>query len=50
MRNARKNAIKAAELLEVAWKPVPPVPDLKDIETALRANPSTPRTLIDRGE
>ncbi len=45
-----ENAIKAAELLEVAWKPVPPVPDLKDIETALRANPSTPRTLIDRGD
>ncbi|MEH2492688.1 CO/xanthine dehydrogenase Mo-binding subunit [Bradyrhizobium sp. AZCC 2230] len=45
-----ENAIKAGELLEVAWKPVPPVPDLKDIETALRANPSTPRTLIDKGD
>jgi nicotinate dehydrogenase subunit B len=45
-----ENAIEAAELLEVAWKPVPPIPDLKDIETALRANPSAPRTLIDRGD
>jgi nicotinate dehydrogenase subunit B len=34
----------------VRWKPTPTLPDLKDIETALRANPSTPRTLIDRGD
>ena len=45
-----ENAIKAAELLDVVWKPAPPLPDLKDIETALRANPSKPRTLIDKGE
>jgi len=44
-----ENAIKAAALLKVTWKPVPTLPDLKDIETALRANPSTPRTLIDKG-
>ena len=45
-----ENAIKAAAQLKVSWKPVPTLPDLKDIETALRANPSTPRTLIDKGD
>ena len=45
-----ENAIKAAALLKVSWKPTPTLPDLKDIETALRANPSTPRTLIDKGD
>jgi nicotinate dehydrogenase subunit B len=45
-----ENAVKAAAQLKVTWKPVPTLPDLKDIETALRANPSTPRTLIDRGD
>ena len=35
-----ENAIKAAAQLKVSWKPVPTLPDLKDIETALRANPS----------
>src|SRR4051794_16383263 len=44
-----ENAIKAAAQLKVSWKPVPTLPDLKDIETALRANPSRPRTLIDKG-
>src|SRR2546423_9900296 len=44
-----ENAIKAAAQLKVSWKPVPTLPDLGDIETALRANPSTPRTLIDKG-
>jgi nicotinate dehydrogenase subunit B len=44
-----ENAIKAAARLKVTWKPVPTLPDLKDIETALRANPSVPRTLIDKG-
>src|SRR5947207_3056575 len=44
-----ENAIKAAAQLKVTWKPVPTLRDLKDIETALRANPSTPRTLIDKG-
>src|SRR6187431_1179159 len=44
-----ENAIKAAAQLKVRWKPVPTLPDLKDIESALRANPSTPRTLIDKG-
>ena len=45
-----ENAIKAASQLKLAWKNVPTLPDLKDIETALRANPSTPRTLIDKGD
>jgi nicotinate dehydrogenase subunit B len=45
-----ENAIKAAHQLEVTWKPTPKLTDLEDIETALRANPSTPRTLIDKGD
>jgi nicotinate dehydrogenase subunit B len=45
-----ENAVKAAAQLKLTWKPVPTLPDLKDIETALRANPSTPRTLIDKGD
>jgi nicotinate dehydrogenase subunit B len=36
--------------LKLSWKPTPTLPDLEDIETALRANPSTPRTLIDKGD
>ena len=44
-----ENAIKAAAELKLTWKKVPTLPDMKDIETALRANPSTPRTLIDKG-
>ncbi|MEA2956302.1 MAG: nicotinate dehydrogenase subunit, partial [Alphaproteobacteria bacterium] len=45
-----ENAVKAAAQLKVSWKPTPTLPDLKDLETALRANPSTPRTLIDKGD
>jgi nicotinate dehydrogenase subunit B len=45
-----ENAIKAAAQLKVSWKPTPTLPDLADLETALRANPSTPRTLIDKGD
>src|SRR6201999_1710031 len=45
-----ENAIKAAAQLKVNWKPTPTLPDLKDVETALRANPSAPRTLIDKGD
>jgi nicotinate dehydrogenase subunit B len=45
-----ENAIKAASQLKVSWKLTPTLPDLGDIETALRANPSTPRTLIDKGD
>jgi nicotinate dehydrogenase subunit B len=45
-----ENAVKAAARLKVSWKPTPTLPDLSDAETALRANPSTPRTLIDKGD
>lgn len=45
-----ENAIKAAAQLKIRWKPTPILPDLKDVETALRANPSTPRVLIDKGD
>jgi nicotinate dehydrogenase subunit B len=45
-----ENAVKAAAQLKVSWKPTPTLPDLKDVETALRANPSVPRTLIDKGD
>ena len=44
-----ENAIKAASKLRLSWKPTPTLPDLKDIETALRAHPSRPRTLIEKG-
>ena len=45
-----ENAIRAAEQLAVSWKPTPKLTDLADVETALRAHPSTPRTLIDKGD
>src|SRR5881227_430899 len=45
-----ENAIKAASQLKVSWKPTPTLTDLADVENALRANPSTPRTLIDKGD
>ena len=45
-----ENAIKAAAQLKVSWKPVPTLPDLGELATALRANPSAPRTLIDKGD
>jgi len=45
-----ENAVKAAAQLKVTWKPTPKLPDLADVEKALRANPSTPRTLIDKGD
>ena len=45
-----ENAVKAANQLKVSWKATPTLPDLKDIKSALRAHPSTPRTLIDKGD
>src|ERR1700704_3525424 len=45
-----ENAVKAAAQLKVIWKPTPTLPNMKDVETALRAHPSTPRTLIDKGD
>jgi nicotinate dehydrogenase subunit B len=44
-----ENAVKAAARLKVSWKPTPTLPDLDDLDRALRANPSAPRTLIDKG-
>ena len=45
-----ENAIKAATQLKVSWKPVPTLPDLEQLEKALRANPAQPRVLIDKGD
>ena len=45
-----EDAIRAAVRLKVSWRPTPGLADLKDIETALRANPFTPRLLIDKGD
>ncbi|MFB9263996.1 molybdopterin cofactor-binding domain-containing protein [Bradyrhizobium erythrophlei] len=45
-----ENAIKAAAQLKVTWKPGPTLTDLGNIEKALRANPSIPRQLIDKGD
>lgn len=45
-----ENAVKAAAQLKVTWKPGPTLTDLENIEQALRANPSTPRTLLDKGD
>ncbi|KPG01985.1 aldehyde dehydrogenase [Rhodopseudomonas sp. AAP120] len=45
-----EQAAKAARVLEVKWKPPPPLPKLDDLATALRANPATTRTLLDKGD
>ncbi len=45
-----ENAAKAATQLKVSWKPTPNLPDLIDLETALRANPSQPRLLTNQGD
>jgi len=45
-----ENAVKAAAQLKVTWKPGPALTDLGNVEKALRANPSTPRQLIDKGD
>uniref|UniRef100_UPI0028A7A505 molybdopterin cofactor-binding domain-containing protein n=1 Tax=Rhizobium sp. TaxID=391 RepID=UPI0028A7A505 len=42
-------AIEAAKSLKVVWRTPPAWPDLNAPEQALRANPSTPRKLADRG-
>ncbi len=42
-------AIEAAKSLKVVWRTPPVWPDLNAPEQALRANPSTPRKLADRG-
>src|SRR4029077_18053343 len=45
-----EKSAKAAAQLKLKWKSVPTLPDLNDVETALRANPSVPRTLINKGD
>jgi len=45
-----ENAVLAMNRLAVSWRPAPTMPDLNDPVTALRANPSTPRRLADRGD
>jgi nicotinate dehydrogenase subunit B len=45
-----ENAIRAAAQLRITWKPTPALPDLNDIATALRAQPSTPRVLLDQND
>lgn len=45
-----EQAAEAARVLRVHWKPTPPLPDLTNVAQALRANPSTARTLMDQGD
>ncbi len=45
-----EHAALAAQRLKVSWKPTPALPGLAQIETALRANRSTRRLLLDRGD
>ncbi|VWX59272.1 Nicotinate dehydrogenase subunit B [Burkholderiales bacterium 8X] len=45
-----EDAEAALRDLRVAWKPWPGLPDQGDLESALRANPSTQRLLVDEGE
>ncbi|MGE4482241.1 molybdopterin cofactor-binding domain-containing protein [Acidocella sp.] len=39
-----------AEALPVQWAPLPPMPDLSDIEEALRQNPDSPRVVREDGD
>jgi len=43
-------AIRAAQELKAVWRQGPTLPDLNAPEQALRANPSRPRTLLDKGD
>ena len=45
-----EHAVEAMRRLKVEWRPVPALPDLSAPEAPLRANPSTARTLADRGD
>ncbi len=45
-----ESAVAAMAALKLSWKRTPTLPDLADLGTALRANPSTPRTLLDKGD
>jgi nicotinate dehydrogenase subunit B len=44
-----ENAIEAAKTLKIVWRAPPQWPDLNAPEQALRANPATPRKLVDLG-
>ena len=44
-----EHAERAMIELAVNWKPWPRMPDVTDLEQALRSNPSTPRRLVDEG-
>ena len=43
-------AIRAAQELKAIWRQSPGLPDLNSPERALRANPSRPRTLLNKGD
>jgi len=45
-----EHAEQAARELRVRWKPWPGLPEVGDLEHALRTNPSTRRTLVDEGD
>jgi nicotinate dehydrogenase subunit B len=45
-----EQAEAAMQALRVHWKPWPGLPPVDDIEQALRANPATPRRLVDEGD
>lgn len=45
-----EQACRAARQLKVEWQPHPPLPDLSDLETALRHIPSTRRHLHQHGD
>lgn len=45
-----EHAEQALRDLKVTWKPWPGLPDLQDLDGALRRNPSTQRLLVDEGD
>ena len=45
-----EHAILAAQRLKVEWRATPALPDLGNLEHALRANPATPRRLKETGD
>jgi nicotinate dehydrogenase subunit B len=45
-----EHAELAAATLRVAWKSWPGLPDVTNVENALRNNPATPRRLVDEGD
>ena len=45
-----EQAEQAAAELKVHWRPWPGMPALDDLAQALRANPATPRKLVDEGD